>query len=51
MVAKTCAACDGELDGQSIKVKISGRDVEVCCDDCARKLREAHASAVARKEG
>jgi hypothetical protein len=41
MAEKTCAACDCRLDGNVIKVKIGARVVEVCCEDCARKLREA----------
>lgn len=45
MAEKTCAACDCKLDGDAIKVKIGGKTVEVCCEDCAQKLREAHASA------
>ena len=45
MTAKTCAACDCELDANSIKVEIGGKTVEVCCEECARSLREAHASA------
>jgi pimeloyl-ACP methyl ester carboxylesterase len=51
MVEKTCAACDCDLDANSIKVKIGGKAVEVCCDECARKLKEAHASAAAPSEG
>jgi ribosome-binding protein aMBF1 (putative translation factor) len=42
---KTWAACDCKLDGNPIKVRIGGRAVEVCCDDCALKLKEAHLSA------
>jgi hypothetical protein len=42
---KTCAACDCKLDEGAIKVKLGGRIVEVCCDECARKLKEAHTSA------
>lgn len=45
MTQKTCAACDCKLDGQSIKVKVGGRTVEVCCEECAQKLQEAQASA------
>jgi hypothetical protein len=45
MVEKTCAACDCELDTNFVKVTIGGKTVEVCCDECAQKLREAHASA------
>jgi len=47
MVEKTCAACDCELDVNSVKVKIGGKTVEVCCDECAQKLKEAHASTAA----
>ena len=45
MADRTCAACDCKLEGESIKVKIGGVTVEVCCDDCALKLKEADSSA------
>lgn len=45
MAQKTCAACDYVLDGDTIKVTIGGKTVEVCCEECAQKLREASASA------
>ena len=52
MTAKTCAACDCELDSSAIKVKIGGSIVEVCCEACAQALREASASASkSSKEG
>ena len=51
MTAKTCAACDCELDGNPIKVKLAGRTVEVCCEECADKLKEAHADAAAPQRG
>jgi hypothetical protein len=41
MSEKTCAACDYVLDANAIKVTIGGRTVEVCCEECAQKLREA----------
>ncbi|MFK2873330.1 hypothetical protein [Dyella lipolytica] len=41
MSEKTCAACDYPLDATAIKVKIGTRVVEVCCEECAQKLREA----------
>jgi len=50
MTAKTCAACDCELDANPIEVKIGGNTVEVCCDECAQSLREAHASAASAPE-
>jgi len=49
MAEKTCAACDYKLDANSIKVTIGGRTVEVCCDECAQKLREAYVSATAAR--
>lgn len=49
MADKTCAACDCKLEGESIKVKIGGKTVEVCCDDCAVKLKEADALARSAK--
>jgi hypothetical protein len=49
MSENTCAACDCELDANSIKVTIGGKTVEVCCDDCAQTLKEAHASAAGPK--
>jgi hypothetical protein len=45
MTSKTCAACDCELDAKAVKVTVGGKVVEVCCDDCARTLNEAHAAA------
>lgn len=45
MTEKTCAACDCKLDSNAIEVTIGGKTVEVCCDDCAQKLNEAHAAA------
>ncbi len=52
MIEKTCAACDCTLDGSSIKVRIGGKTVEVCCDECAQRLKEAQvfATAVGRSE-
>jgi hypothetical protein len=41
MTEKTCAACDCKLDESAIKVNIGTRVVEVCCDECARKLGDA----------
>jgi hypothetical protein len=49
MTEKSCAACDCELDSSAIQVTIGGKAVDVCCEECAHKLREAHASAAAAK--
>jgi hypothetical protein len=45
MTEKTCAACDCDLDASSIKVKVGGRIVEVCCDECAQKLNDSSTDA------
>src|SRR5689334_9138497 len=51
MTERTCAACDCVLDANPIKVKVGGKTVEVCCDDCARKLNESQASARSAPKG
>ncbi len=38
------AACDCELGADAISVKLGGRTVEVCCEECARALGEAEAA-------
>ena len=43
MTGKTCAACDCKLDANAIKVRIGSQVVEVCCEECAQKLRAARA--------
>jgi hypothetical protein len=50
MNAKTCAACDCELDSAAIPVRIGSNTVEVCCEECAVKLREASVGAPARPQ-
>jgi len=47
MNEKTCAVCDYALDDKAIQVTIGGRVVEVCCEECAQKLREANAKGSA----
>jgi hypothetical protein len=50
MTAETCAACDCKLDASLIKVKIGGKTVEVCCDECDRKLKEERGSTAAARK-
>jgi len=47
MTQKTCAACDYPLDANAISVTIGGQTVDVCCEECAAALREAHAATSA----
>lgn len=49
MTQKTCAACDCPLDDGAINVKLGGRTVEVCCEECATKLKEAFFSASSKE--
>jgi RNase P subunit RPR2 len=49
MSEKTCAACDYPLDASAITVKIGGQAVEVCCEECATKLREAYSATTQAK--
>ena len=47
MKKTTCAACDCELGAEIITVKLGGKTVEVCCQECAEALNEAEASTSA----
>jgi Archaeal TRASH domain len=51
MSTTTCAACDCELNADPIKVKVGGKTVEVCCEECARSLKEADAATSGNKLG
>ena len=51
MLENTCAACDCRLDANSVQVRIGGKTVEVCCDECGQKLKDAHASATDGRRG
>jgi hypothetical protein len=48
MNQKTCAACDYKLDDNAIKVTLGGKTVEVCCEECATKLKEAHCATASK---
>lgn len=49
MAEKTCAACDCRLDEGGFKITVGGKTVEVCCDECADRLKEAHSSSRSRR--
>ena len=51
MTERTCAACDSPLDDNVIRVRLGGRDVEVCCEECAVKLKEAYLFAAVPDDG
>jgi YHS domain-containing protein len=37
---KKCPVCDWELKDGGIAVKVGGREIIVCCDECAEKAKE-----------
>ncbi|CAN7685542.1 hypothetical protein LJR251_005418 [Rhizobium rhizogenes] len=51
MSQRTCAACDCEIDASAIKVKLGGKTVEVCCEECAQALNEAETAMTATANG
>ena len=40
MEAKKCPVCAWEIKEQGIKVTVRGKDITVCCDDCADKAKK-----------
>lgn len=36
--SKKCPVCDYELDSKSKAVRVGGRKVRVCCDECGEKV-------------
>ena len=34
-----CPVCDWEIKDGGIKVKVGGKEITVCCDDCARQAQ------------
>lgn len=34
-----CPVCDWEIKDEGIKVKVGNKEVVVCCDDCAKKVK------------
>jgi ribosome-binding protein aMBF1 (putative translation factor) len=41
MITKKCPVCDWDIKDEGIKVKVGGKEIVVCCDDCAKKAKEA----------
>jgi ribosome-binding protein aMBF1 (putative translation factor) len=36
-----CPVCDWEIKDGGIKVQVGGKEITVCCDECAAKARES----------
>jgi ribosome-binding protein aMBF1 (putative translation factor) len=39
MKATKCPVCDWEIKDGGIKVKVAGKQITVCCDDCAKQVK------------
>jgi hypothetical protein len=39
MKTKKCPVCDWDIKDDGIKVKVGGKEIVVCCDDCAKKAK------------
>lgn len=35
-----CPVCDWDINDGGIKVKVGGKEITVCCDECAQKAEE-----------
>jgi len=49
MTTKKCPVCDWEIKDGGIKVKVAGKEITVCCDECAEKAKKEskkHAESV-----
>lgn len=49
MAAKKCPVCDWEIKDEGRKVKVDGRVVLVCCEDCEKKVKANPAKYISAK--
>ncbi|MBL8821740.1 MAG: hypothetical protein JNJ77_04060 [Planctomycetia bacterium] len=49
MQTKKCPVCDWEIKDGGIKVKVGGKEIVVCCDECAEKAKKDAGKAKAAK--
>jgi hypothetical protein len=43
METKKCPVCDWEIKEGGIKVQVGGKEITVCCDDCAKTAEKSPA--------
>jgi hypothetical protein len=36
----TCPVCDWEIKDGGIKIQVGGKEVTVCCEECAEKAKK-----------
>jgi ribosome-binding protein aMBF1 (putative translation factor) len=39
MSASKCPVCGWDVNDGGIKVKVAGKEIVVCCDECAAKVK------------
>ena len=39
MSTTKCPVCDWDITDSGIKVKVAGKEITVCCDDCAKQAQ------------
>lgn len=39
MTSTKCPVCDWEIKEGGIKVKVGGKEITVCCDDCVKQAQ------------
>ena len=37
--SEKCPVCDWQIKDGGIKVKVAGKEITVCCDDCAKTVK------------
>ena len=47
MNASKCPVCDWEITDGGVKVTVAGKEITVCCDDCAKKAIAEHEQGAA----
>ena len=45
MSAQKCPVCDWEVKDGVVKVTVGGKEIAVCCDDCAKEAIAKHEAA------
>ena len=45
MAKEKCPVCDWEIKDGGVKVTVGGKELTVCCDDCAKEAIARHEQA------
>lgn len=38
--AAKCSVCDWDINDDGIKVQVGGKEIVVCCEECAEKAKQ-----------